>query len=707
MIKYDYKIERDEQDETRTYIPDLIPQELPDVVYIEGPNSAGKSTLLNLIALGFFGDHDDVKMNSTLKEKIRNLKSSDHQKVEFRIEIDNQELGKKLVAEKKDSEKDLIELVEVQNGKQKRIAPRAFFKDYKLIYDIPSNPLDRLRELLTEVQTAQKNIGDVLSRLRDFVRLAITEIQNGPNPDLISKKEKEIADLERFLKSLEQKIEKRKETLSKLQVFWAAKFYTANAKELDRVNGEMAALKKNLKSARQKETRKVNQASKLLREIEAIEANALEFFDEVNPILESLIRKKNDKHRLELWKTYIPRDDIRNPDDPQLRPDAKYFLRLVLEMAKTVAKGKKMKEAELVSELIRVVKQHGAIDMVIPGTGIRVKQFANALEEKLKEHQTDLIKKGNIAKASELLEALIAEIELGMEKFVEWRSKIEDKKQLALEIEETVDQKQERLAKKWEEYTAKVRFFLKEIHKVDIEKEDAVLRSEELASDPEVVVFDSYSDAQLRDELEDRKSEIEREEENYKQLNTRLSFISQELEEIRKKKPHKYSEHLEELNHWYEVIQELERKFAVKFSGHAKKLTAERVNKSKLSEEDLQYSKGIASFLGRKLETVPHVDRVHEIAEVDVVDKVIVTKSGKVIRFTDMGTGQGQGTYLKGLLSLSEDKKVIALFDEVAMMDKKTLKPIFERLKKLYEEKKLVLAIIVQKGEKVETKSII
>lgn len=57
MIKIDYLIERQEGDEFEKYGPTIIPTELPNVVYIQGPNSSGKSTLLNMIALAFFGQH--------------------------------------------------------------------------------------------------------------------------------------------------------------------------------------------------------------------------------------------------------------------------------------------------------------------------------------------------------------------------------------------------------------------------------------------------------------------------------------------------------------------------------------------------------------------------------------------------------------------------------------------------------------------------
>ena len=85
MIKFAYKIIRDEQDKTVKYEPKLIPRELPNLVYIEGPNSIGKSTLLNIIALSLHGLKKEG-LNPALAHRLKNLVSSSYQKVTFDIE---------------------------------------------------------------------------------------------------------------------------------------------------------------------------------------------------------------------------------------------------------------------------------------------------------------------------------------------------------------------------------------------------------------------------------------------------------------------------------------------------------------------------------------------------------------------------------------------------------------------------------------------
>ena len=93
MLKYNYTIIRDEGDVTKTYVPNEIPIELPSVVHIQGPNSSGKSTLLNILALGLFAHKlKQDEMPLSLREKLDGLINSDHQKLTFEFEIFNKHL---------------------------------------------------------------------------------------------------------------------------------------------------------------------------------------------------------------------------------------------------------------------------------------------------------------------------------------------------------------------------------------------------------------------------------------------------------------------------------------------------------------------------------------------------------------------------------------------------------------------------------------
>ncbi len=67
-----------------------------------------------------------------------------------------------------------------------------------------------------------------------------------------------------------------------------------------------------------------------------------------------------------------------------------------------------------------------------------------------------------------------------------------------------------------------------------------------------------------------------------------------------------------------------------------------------------------------------------------------------------MGTGQGQSAYLLGLLNTNDNRKIIALFDEVAMMDFFSLEPIYKKFKDLYDADRLLVGIVVKMADEIK-----
>jgi exonuclease SbcC len=118
-----------------------------------------------------------------------------------------------------------------------------------------------------------------------------------------------------------------------------------------------------------------------------------------------------------------------------------------------------------------------------------------------------------------------------------------------------------------------------------------------------------------------------------------------------------------------------------------------------------RYYKAIFTYLAKKIDYIRHLNEDYKVTYIDLIDETIITEAGKNIRFADMGTGQSQSAYLKGKLNTADNRKIIALFDEVAMMDSTSLKPIYDKFKDLYTEGSMVVGIVVQRADKVNVMS--
>jgi exonuclease SbcC len=171
------------------------------------------------------------------------------------------------------------------------------------------------------------------------------------------------------------------------------------------------------------------------------------------------------------------------------------------------------------------------------------------------------------------------------------------------------------------------------------------------------------------------------------------------------KKKHPYHAHLEFLEKTLAEVQKTEDKM----QSYNKYIINIEKGKSKYStsnKDEKEYYKRLFVYLGSRVQTVLHVDKEYKIASIDLINNTIITKNGKIIRTGDMGTGQSQSAFLTGLLNTDNDKKVIALFDEVAMMDEHSLAPVYNKLRSLSKSGKLLIGIIVQKANKTKVNPI-
>ena len=90
MIEHDYTLVCNYGSHSKTFKPTAIPKRLDDIVFVEAPNSSGKSTLLNILALAFYG-HKRGNLQESLRTKILNLLEIKNNQLTFSIKINNRD----------------------------------------------------------------------------------------------------------------------------------------------------------------------------------------------------------------------------------------------------------------------------------------------------------------------------------------------------------------------------------------------------------------------------------------------------------------------------------------------------------------------------------------------------------------------------------------------------------------------------------------
>jgi len=217
--------------------------------------------------------------------------------------------------------------------------------------------------------------------------------------------------------------------------------------------------------------------------------------------------------------------------------------------------------------------------------------------------------------------------------------------------------------------------------------------------------LNEYEETQLRDKIYDMEKELSKKREELSKTEGNLEYLDKELRTLEKKEPHPHHVHLGFLKEVVGEIQIMAQKMN-NFESYIKQLGENSYNPNDDLQERNKYFDNVFCYLGKKVGSIRHIDENYIPTKINLIEKVIFTESGKNIRIDDLSTGQGQSAYLKGLLEVDDKRKIIALFDEVAMMDKQSLAPIYEKLKELNKNKRLLVGIIVQKAEKISVNPI-
>lgn len=85
MITYSYTFSRDEKDAIVTKYP-TYKSPFFNVANLKGSSSTGKSTLMNLIALAFWG-HDDPNVQKSLRNRVKYIHDNENIELDFNIEL--------------------------------------------------------------------------------------------------------------------------------------------------------------------------------------------------------------------------------------------------------------------------------------------------------------------------------------------------------------------------------------------------------------------------------------------------------------------------------------------------------------------------------------------------------------------------------------------------------------------------------------------
>ncbi len=218
------------------------------------------------------------------------------------------------------------------------------------------------------------------------------------------------------------------------------------------------------------------------------------------------------------------------------------------------------------------------------------------------------------------------------------------------------------------------------------------------------ILGDEYKEKsfnEIKDDYDIKNNSIARFESEKKDI----SFRAEKLrDKINKEKSKQSSPYIGYKNEIKELQNQVSGLMISLLSANRKLEAVEKKSYGSFQRND-PFFKSVWSYLGKRLRNVRHLDKEYDVSEVDLIDGIIITSDKTIIHLSDMGTGQSQLSYLKGLLSADDNRMIIALFDEVSTMTDSTLGVLFQEFEKLQKEGKLMVGMTVSPADKTEVSS--
>ncbi|MHA1756011.1 MAG: AAA family ATPase [Promethearchaeota archaeon] len=685
-IKVDYLIKRDTGKKKIEFKP--FANKMENLTLIEAPNSSGKSTLLHMIAFSFFGDKNK-RIPKELKEKMKSL--FDDQKFNFKIEIYDKKNNLILKSEKK-KDFDEPDVYEYIKGKEQIITPETFNRKYVLIYDTPQDPINRLDHIFSSFKSDQNNIVSGLHKLIENINNLMREIKDSKDPEKIKEIEKSIELLNKQLEEKEQEFKKKSYEKKELGKFIASKFYFDYLDKIKGIEKSIKYVKDKINDISKSLDKKITKAnmSKYLLELEKIEKLRNSISQNIKDFLDS-----NGKRDLIVWEnlSFSRTLDIKKFDS-EFEKIALNFNDFLINELKNKFNKEDLEKTKCFEQIIKVLESYKHSKFNISSFGLEISSFIEKLNEEYKESLGNYYKYKNMKQCREDLLNLINKISQFEKYFDELKSAEETEEEENAEevnIKFQLIKQKENLLKKKENTEKRFKFYselFKKYNHPRIENIDKKVKEQ----------YHYYSEEQINKvfyELKDKKESLQN---SISGLKVNITNNNIRLKKIKELDEHPLFKKFDKIKDFKNSVEELLAIFLNDFNDYINKIEKKKLPDSK-NKTNQEFNRALFKLLAKKVDILYHIDKLYHAKEINIIQGIIETKEGDTIRLIHMGTGQTQSAYLNSILNSVKNKKMIILFDEVSMMDKRSISLIFKKMKELYDEGKLLLGLVVKPND--------
>ena len=681
MLHVEYEVKTKQGSHETLHVPDSKIENIPgNIMMIEGPNSSGKSTLMNLIAIGCGGE-DDQSLSPTMRSNLKELTQSSYRDISFDIILEDPKTGHTLQLVRAPGSGDNIVL-----DNDEEISYQQFKQRFNLIYDIPEDPTARLKNITKTIVDDHRIIKERIQEFGEYVRTIKVSLEDVKTRSEIDTIRAEVRKAKAELKQYEEQLPDS-ERIIKLNIVKRIRLYRDLGIEIEKKEEKLSFEKR--KPEQKKEihhnSRQIDQYVESIGGLEPTLKDELHYIDDANlaECYEGLfnkwveITKTDPLDHKSLLKEYVVYVNHIQKMIPDIEEERRHVARInevikalnALDNSETV--GGLGSISEIVSKLIDHKNSIANTDAINVYSKIRTElsRFGNLLPKIQQQHSKLTVTSTSSSVVStpvmnyrdqDLINKITADIELLKNNQRDILIQLKNDGVNYSDYSSVLQQ----LCHELSISTTCSKEFIEELIQQESGKSGGVekeIRKLKKYIDTSEAIISDY-DNNPQPPFAEKKNEIIAISNRIRTIRAKIGAADDRLKDIEEQNVESYTSNPKLFNPLWE-------------------------------------------YIGSRLGIVRDKGNEYRVRAVDLLIEpkgLITTEDGTEIHIGAMGTGEGQLSYIRGLLSSDDDRMIVALFDEVGNMSNATISYVTSRLLELQESGKLMVGIMVRPGDSME-----
>ena len=645
------------------------PEDCNNNIFIfQGKNDQGKTTTMEMVALGLYGlESGDI--SNILKRRIKRLISDETEKCEFDFTIHSNDAKIRIDVNMKNKQ-----IAVTINGDKK---PRDYVLDnFKILFDTPEEPMKKLASSATAIKQNIITYDLYAQKYMNSLEFTLEQIESYEDSEKrLSNEKKELNDIETSLKNVIDRLNTVKANYIELNEAHVIIQCHDLADSLDQLNDTSNELEKRMKELKSKGAyggnrkyyEKVDKFMNVLERLKLLLNMAQ--FDDISERKVSKIKKELHKiisvrdlseKKLKLW--YVFFDDL----NEKLKLDPFYNKKLAEE-----------KEIKLIDSLIPILKEYITLSIPMPGTkcatiGDFIKELEktkNQLEDKISKK---LILNNALDSCHDIIEYLgkLATLYVDLPKQDE---QIDDDY-------ETLDKRKKDLIKKMENTDRELAKLEDEYECIPEQKRRMLL----------------YMRDRVESNYDNTKKDKENLEKEVAELERKKTMKKEMIEELKKIEKPKKIVNKNKLKSLHNNAAAIRRKLE-NFRKCIEKIDLEEMKVKEVDEEEQKFYTVLGDYFAEMLDILYFEHREWKLNRIDFINGYYIVEGRKSIGFSDIGTGHSA---LNSLLTrIKQDyggKRKILLIDEIGNIDQDNVDILLKEIKNQIVDGKVILALLTK-----------